>query len=177
MGLFAISEDTEKPKNLATTDDELVLIMKKALHSDPIKRLSRKVFVGCSVLLITRILYGVQDFATHLVARSLALGVATVRERSDGVVRGTTPSRSRLHVWLRPFGRAGSTEPAYCAEFGAHRAPYETADDPSGTDSKSTLASLIALAKSSEGRKRIGGSTLDSGDAGESGIRNGRARR
>jgi hypothetical protein len=38
MGLYAmLGRMREKPKNLATTDDELISIMKKALHSDQVK--------------------------------------------------------------------------------------------------------------------------------------------
>ena len=69
-------------------------------QSDP----PRKSTSWTSVLLISKILFCVQDFATHLVAKGLALGSATVRERAHDVVLKTTPSWSRLNVWLRPFG-------------------------------------------------------------------------
>jgi hypothetical protein len=51
-------------------------------------------------------------------------------------------------------GCSVSTEPADLTGFGAHRAPYETAEEASGTDSKSMGVSGL----SSEGAARRGGS-------------------
>ena len=75
------------------------------------------------LLLISRILYGVQDYATHFVTRRLALGAATASERFAGVVHGTAPPWSRLHGWLRPFGHAVSTKFGKSRRIGARRAP------------------------------------------------------
>ncbi len=86
--------------------------------------------------------------APETAGRRQAAGGMTRTMRNRPLPRCRPSVRSAQRLSRRVFvGCSVSTDPAYFAEFGAHRAPYETADEASGTDShslKSILRSLLA---------------------------------